>query len=96
MTLTVALAFGVPLAALLLWYVFKVNPKIVPMDDAGNRPVDAIPETEEVEYDLPAKPLVDMTKKELLQVASDCEISGVKSSMKKSDILKLVSSNFGV
>lgn len=100
---TLLLVFGVPAIALLLLYVFKLNPKITPIDDAGNRPldisepkaaVDAVPETEVVEFDLPAKPLVDMTKKELLQVAADCQIANVKSSMRKSALLKLVSSNF--
>lgn len=81
---------------LVFMYLITRNPKIVPMDDAGIRtePKEE-PKVEEVpSYDLPAKPLKDMTKAELLEVAKDCEIVGVKSSMKKSEVYKLVSQNF--
>jgi hypothetical protein len=95
METTFVIAFLAAVGFLVFVYLITKNPNVVPMDDAGIRTEPKEEEVHEVpSYDLPAKPLNEMTKAELLEVAKDCEIVGVKSSMKKSEVYKLVSQNF--
>ena len=50
---------------------------------AANKASDQLEEVDgEPAFDLPPKPLEDMTKAELLEVADECNIAGVRSRMR--------------
>ena len=64
---------------------------------AANNAEDRLEEVDgEPAFDLPPKPLEDMTKAELLEVADECNIAGVRSRMRKAEVFELVRKNFGV
>jgi hypothetical protein len=63
----------------------------------ANKASDQLEEVDgEIAFDLPPKPLEDMTKAELLEVADECNIAGVRSRMRKAEVFELVRRNFGV